>query len=427
MPKPEGGLSGRSLASAAIRLAAGTAAGQLAVIVASPFVTRVFRKEDIATALTLSMVVTWLAPVAGLRYDAAVQSPEAEEDADNLVRAALASSLALSVMVFVLAVVLGPTISQYLKNGQLSVVLPVVAIAILGQGAFQALNAHALRHRHYSATARTKLVQGWGTALVQVLTGLARWGTAGLVTADVLGRVLGMGTMAAVSLKARPSLRSRWNVAKVREVAGVYREFPLYNVPAALLHAGIATAPLLLNNIYGPVVFASFAIGVRMVWAPVSLIGQSLAQAVTGEAGKVAREDVARLRPAVLRTMRRLLLIGLVPFGLLAAAGPVIVPFVFGQKWVLAGSLVQVQSLAWLVMFVVGPVLPVLAIMQRVRIQLWLDAAGLAMVGGAMAAGARYGWPIERTVLTLSAATALTYVGLGLAVLAACRGPRSSE
>ncbi|MGE0002764.1 MAG: hypothetical protein AB7T05_11935, partial [Fimbriimonadaceae bacterium] len=167
--------------------------------------------------------------------------------------------------------------------------------------------------------------------------------------------------------------------------------------------------------------------GVRMLWAPVSLIGHSLAQAVTGEAGKVAREDVARLRPAVLRTMRRLLLIGLVPCGLLAAAGPVIVPFVFGQKWVLAGSLVQVQSLAWLVMFVVGPVLPVLAIMQRVRIQLWLDAAGLAMVGGAMAAGARYGWPIERTVLTLSAATALTYVGLGLAVLAACRGPRSSE
>ncbi|MCC6403768.1 MAG: oligosaccharide flippase family protein [Fimbriimonadaceae bacterium] len=426
MSKPEGSLSGKSLASAAARLAAGTVLGQVAVVLASPFVTRAFRKEDIATALTLSMVVTWLAPVAGLRFDAAVQSPASEEDADNLVRAGLASCVILSFVVLGLTIAFGPMVAAHLKNAQLATVLPVIAVTILGQGAFQSLNAHALRHRHYAATARTKVVQGWGTALTQVLTGLARWGTVGLVTADVLGRILGTWTMAAVSLQARPSLRDRWNIAAVRRVARIYRDFPVYNVPATLLHAGIATAPLLLNNIYGPVVFASFAIGVRMVWAPVSLLGQSLAQAVTGEAGKVAREDASRLRSAVMRTMTRLAVVGLVPFGLLGLAGPTIVPLVFGSKWALAGSLVQIQSFAWLTMFVVGPVLPLLAIVQRVRIQLWLDALGLGLVCGAMAAGAYFSWPIERTVLAMSGATALTYVALGLAVVAATSGPRSS-
>lgn len=424
MPTSEGGISGRSLAKAAMGLAAGTAGGQLAVVLASPFVARAFRKEDIATSLTIAMVVTWLAPVAGLRFDAAVQTPKDEKTADDLVRASLGSCLVLSTLVFFLSFVIGPVVAARLKNPQLGQFLPVVAIALLGQGAFQALNAVALRHRRYSATARTKLVQGWGTALTQVATGLAHWGTGGLLLADVFGRILGSGTLLSVSLRDRPALRHRWNLAEIRQAAREYREFPLYNVPATLLHAGIATAPLLLSNVYGPVLFAAFALGVRMVWAPVSLIGQSLAQAVTGEAGKMAREDRSRLRPAITRTMARLALVGLVPFGLLAIAGPVVVPFVFGSRWALAGTLVQAQSLAWFVMFVVGPVLPVLALLNRVRAQLWLDALGLVMVVAAIGAGAKFGWPIARTVLAISAATALTYVGLGLAVFSALRGPR---
>jgi O-antigen/teichoic acid export membrane protein len=414
---------------AAGRLAVGTVGGQAAVVLAGPLVTRLFSKEDVATGLALSTLLTWLAPAACFRYEAAVQAAGDDDEADAAGRAAFASALAVAVAVLSAAVVAGPWVARTLGNPRAAAYLPFVSLAVLGQGIYQGATALALRHQLYKVAAGTRLVQGWSLALTQVATGLAGMGAGGLVLADVVGRCLGSVRIARSVAAARPRLFARGTGPQTRAVAARYWEFPSFGVPSALVHAGLAASPVLLGGPYGPAAWAAFGLGVRFVWAPVSLVGQALAQAFTGEAGRALRDDAGSLATTTSWTVRRLALVGSLPFGSLALVAPWLVPAVFGAQWALAGRLVQIQCAAWYVQFVVGPVLPVLAIRQRMRAQFVVDSLGLAAMLGVIAQAPRWGWPIESTVAVLTAVVAGTYLVLGAVAWRAAQtgGPTSSR
>lgn len=427
MPGAEApGAGGRAMLGAAFKLALGTAGGQAAVVLAGPLVSRMFSKADIATALTLATLLTWLAPAACLRYDAAVQAAPDDNEAGGVALAGMFSCLALASLVLLAAVLGGRVAAEALQNPGVAQYLPWLALAVGGQGAYQASNALAIRLRLYELSAKTRLVQGWATALGQVGAGLAGLGAAGLVGADILGRCLGSGRLLAAVSRSPGALLGPPRWARARTAAAKYREFPVYGTPAALVHAGLAAAPLTLSGSYGPEAWAAFGLGVRFVWAPAALLGQALAQAFTGEAGRVARDKDGQLEATTRWAVRRLALLGVVPFGLLALAGHWLVPWVFGAHWGLAGRLVQIQSFAWYVQFVVGPILPLLAIRQRMRQQLVLDSLGLGALVAVLLAAPRAGWPLEATVAAQSAVLVLTYSMLGAASWRAAQ-PSSSR
>ena len=77
-------------------LVSGTAAAHLLTSLAIPINTRLYTPDDFNTFSVFSSIVAILAPVACLRYDAAIVLPDSDEDAASLLYASFLSALGVA-------------------------------------------------------------------------------------------------------------------------------------------------------------------------------------------------------------------------------------------------------------------------------------------------------------------------------------------
>src|SRR6185295_12450689 len=108
--------------------------------------------------------------------------------------------------------------------------------------------------------------------------------------------------------------------------------FPFVSSGAALMGvAAYSLPPLLMAQLYGAKTLGWFALGDRVLGAPVVLIGQAVSQVYCVEATSLISNPEA-FHGLFLRSMKRLLLLGLVPFLIFLLFGPSLFAFIFGAS-----------------------------------------------------------------------------------------------
>lgn len=414
---------GGSFLRATAALLAGSAAGQALTVLVSPLVARLYGQEQTATLGTFAIVVSSIAPVVCLRFEAALSIPEDDETAERLLWACLLSTMVVSAATAVGVAFGGRWLAALCHDPELVPFLWLVPVSLAGLGLYQTFSYWAIRGRGFGDVARTRLVQGIAQSGAQVGLGMLKVGAAGLIVGDVLGRVAGGASLALRSLRSvrRPSLAATIAVAKE------YRDFPLFGGPAMVLHTATTSVAFLIAPLYGPLPWGDYFFGIRFVWAPVALLGQAMAQVYLAEASRWARGDRSRMLQSFDGITKRLAIVGAVPFGLLAVVGGPLIGLVFGPKWQHAGVLVQIQALTWWAMFVVGPVLNTLTVLKRQKLQLVIDATGLALIAGCFWAAWRFRSPIETTVASYSVVMLAMYAALYWASRSAIKAPLTDE
>lgn len=393
-------------------LAGGTAAGQLVTMLVGPIVSRLYSVEQTGTLGSFATILSFIAPIACLRYEGAISLPELEQKAERLLQLCLISVVGLALGVLLVVIPGAHLIAEICRDPNLQSFLLLLPLSLIGVGTYQAFNYWAIRQRAFPLVARTKLVQGSVQALCQVALGLLKSGTLGLILGDVLGRVSGAGSILALARSKFGTRLFSFDRAEIKAVAEEYRAFPLVSGPATLLHTATSNFGFALSPIYGPGIFGLYFFGMRFIWGPVSLIGQAMAQVYLGEASRWARTDPERMLRAFDQIVKRLAILGTVPFGILTLAGGPLVAFVFGQKWFEAGVWVQIQAVSWWAMFVVGPVLNTLNILQRQSMQLWIDVLAVVVMTSGFIAGWKLGWNPRLTIGIYSIAITAMYVAL---------------
>lgn len=391
----------------------------MVVVAASPIVSRLY--PDPATWGTLAAfanILSCIAPVVCLRYEAAISVPESEDEADHLLMSSLGSAVVVSALTALFVLFGAGWLAAAFRDQNLPHYLWLLPISLLGLGLYTSFSYWLIRRRDFARVARTRVAQGLVQAGCQVVLGFLRSGTTGLVLGDVLGRVVGGGTIAISALKQRR--KRTWS--EVWATARRYRSFPLVSGPANLVHNFTTTFTMLLGPMYGAPALGFYYFGIRNLWAPVALVAQAMAQVYLGEASRWAREDPTHMLRSFDSIVRKLALLGIVPFGLIGVLGGPLTAFVFGlgaQPTVVdarfqAGVLAQIQSVSWWAMFVVGPILNTLNILQRQSWQLWCDTTGLALMAIAFWASKQFGWSLQTAVALYSVVMTLMYGALYL-------------
>lgn len=388
----------------------GTAAGQLLTVLISPVLSRLFEKQDFGVLGAFSLLLTFLSPIVGGRYDLAIPVAKDDKESTEAMAAAMLTTTIVSILVATVMLAAGPWVADLIREPQAGKYFFLLPISLWMVGAYQALNYWAIREREYILTARTKLVQGIALALSQIAAGFLHLGQLGLVLADIVGRSAGKLTIATqVWARHKQELKAlTW--PGIKSTAYRYREYPLYAAPAALVHAGASALPgLVLGVMYNSAVLGLFFFSYRYIWTPVSLLGQSLAQVFNGEGAEWAKTDPARLERGYWSLVKRLALLGILPFGTIALIGRPVFTFVFGSSYADAGTYAQILSLGWYVQFVVGPVLPTLNLLERQKWVLAADAVGIALIAGTFFAAAQNHWPVTLTLGFYTASVTVMY------------------
>lgn len=365
-------------------LAGGTVFGQAITVLVSPILTRLYSPEDFGVFGVYASILGILTVVASLRYEFALPLPEDDETAANILVLCFLLLLGMTGLTIVLIHELGDQIVAWANVPALKHYLWLIPLGMLGAGAYQILNYWAVRKRDFLRIARTRVSRGITRAVIQVGIGFAHSGPLGLLLGHLIGETAGSASLGLAAWnKDRASFRAV-SLQGIHKCVARYKRFPIFSSSAALINSiGSQIPQLFLASFYGVEAAGWFALGQRVIDAPLNIVVDSVSQVYFGEAARLPRDDPKAMRRLFFKLTTRLALVGGLPIVLICSLAPLFFTFVFGTNWGKAGQYVLILGLARAVRFVVTPLAATLNILERQELYLLQDGIRLVLITGA--------------------------------------------
>jgi O-antigen/teichoic acid export membrane protein len=386
-PKPKTSSFGLDVA----KLAGSTSFGQLLTIVAMPVLSRIYSPDSFGVAEVFAALVTVIGTIACLRYDLALMLPERDEDAANLLATSFFFTI-ITTFLTTLAVFVGrEALAEVLNTPELASYLWLAPLGVLGTGGFLALNSWNSRKRRYGRLSVAGVTRSTTTVGTQLGAGLGYPGTAGgLIAGKVAGMLassamLGVQTWRSESRMIFQSVNRQGMLTQMKR----YRKFPLFSTWTALLNNISWQLPsFLLASFFSSSVVGYYALGTRLLRAPMSLVGTAIAQVFFQRATEAKAEGT--LATLVESGFRALTTLGMFPILLLAITGQDIFVVAFGPSWAEAGVYTQILSVWTFFWFISSPLGTLYSVLERQEVGLVLNVIILAtrlislIVGGVL-------------------------------------------
>jgi lipopolysaccharide exporter len=448
-----------SFAQSVGMLAGGTVVGQAAALAALPILTRLYSPAEYGAFAIYTSIGLFMLAGASLRYETAIPLPRDDESAAHL--------LALSVWILLgatssagLAIwLLGDAFVRLTHTQALRPYLWLVPVSLLGSGLCQVLTNWALRQKDGDSgvglageptgrpspgvvrtrtpglrtrpsafvgarlLARTRAQQLLGQVAFQLGLGFLHFGLAGLILGQVVGQMIGAGTLVAAAWRKDQAAFQAVSLAGMRRVAHRYRSFALLASPAALLDtAGTHLPLLLLGAFYSPQVVGWIVLGQRILGLPGELVGSAVAQVYQAEAAWALRSRPEQLDPLFFRTLKGMFWYGLFTIGFLSAVAPSLLSWLFGSRWAETGLYLQLLSVSFLLGMSALPIGGTLDTLERQDLHLARELIRVTVISSAVVLAGALHQPPTTAVLLLSAAGSSVY---GVSILASWQAIRT--
>jgi O-antigen/teichoic acid export membrane protein len=377
-------------------LAGGTAFAQGLPLLVMPLLTRLYGPGDFGVLAVFGALLGMLAVIAGLQYETAIPVPEADATGVNLVAVALVSATAVSAATALVVGLFSARIAAAVSLPGLAPVLWLLPIGVAATVAYTAWQYWAVRKKAFRRIARTRLLQAVSAAGVQLGAGLAGAGAVGLVSGLVVNNGMGsLGLARSAFRESREALRSvSWQ--GMRRAAAEFRRFPQYTAIESLANAAAIQVPVLLIAYLAPSHEVGFlALAMRVIQAPMSLVGIAVSQVFYADAVTEHREG--RLAGFTVRVIEKLAMVGVGPLICAGIVAPSVFVPIFGDAWGRAGALVAWMTPWFALQFLVSPVSMVLYVTSRQATAMALQTSGLVLRAGAVLLASRFvaGQPVS--------------------------------
>ena len=356
----------QDLVKSILTLFTGSAIAQAIPILVSPLLTRLYPVVDFAALTIITTLISLVGVVVTGRYEFAVGLPADDRDARSLVQLASVITVSVSILVGIFLVFFRDGIASLMSFPSSPDYLFAIPVAALFYGGYQAFSFWQIRQRNYVVVSGSRISQSLTNSASSLAIFFIGFGINGLILGNVLGQF-------AAFLYAFLSTAGRFKdflvkpVSDLKIVAGRYADMPKVNSIHALSDVGQSTAVILMiTGIFGSVSTGLYGLTMRILQAPLNMIGNSLAMVFYKEVSEktINGQLISKL---LLSTMRTLFLISLPVFLLLMVFGPDLFALVFGSEWRDAGLYARIMS-PWLMLnFIASPLsnLPIILSKQR--------------------------------------------------------------
>jgi O-antigen/teichoic acid export membrane protein len=368
-------------------LVGGAATGQLLVIVTLPLMTRLYTPAAFGIAAVFTAIIVPLNSVASFRYELAIPIPEDDNKAVDLLSASIGIVAINTVLLSLTIAILGGRLVDMAGVPEVRPFLWVLPLAFIGGGLYNALTYYAIRHKAFREIARTRISQGSSQVIVQATLGFVGWGAGGLVAGITARFWAGMVTMARVTVRRIQPRQLVEGLHRFWSTVVEFRRFPLLTGNATFIQLLLQHIPaLMVAIIYGPVVAGLLALSLRLLQAPVNMIGKSTAQVYYSAASDLVHDDPAGLKGLYVRTVGFTALLAAPILVFLLLPAPWTFPFLFGEEWRDAGLYIQALSVMFFLSFLAKTVGPeTLTVVGRQGLHLVIELIKAALVAAVFA------------------------------------------
>ena len=330
-----------------LTLMTGTAVAQGVTFVMMIVLARIYTPRDMGLLATYVSVASILVAVAALRYDMAIMLPRKELEALSVARLGMVCLTVVSLLATAASLPLSGLIERQWGR-EVALWMPLVGLTTFLMSAVELFKYWFNRNSDYRAIAVNQAEQQIGLTSGQLVLGMAGMGgMAGLILGHTAGQIFAFVNL---GRQAKPLWRRLpQDAPPLRWAARRYRRMPLLNGPNALADALRTNGIQLLIGGYSVASLGQFQMAWRYLDAPLILINGAVARVFFQ---KLSTIEPGRMRPLVRVTIKRAILIGLVPFALIYVLSPWIFPFFLGSQWTESGSFARALT-PWLFMMLI--------------------------------------------------------------------------
>lgn len=330
-------LSPKKILNDTVVIGAGTAAGQLILVLTMPVITRLYDSSAFGALAVFTSCLMIINAVSTLRYELAIPLPRSEFKALTVV----ITCFGILVLVALLIFFNKNNLSNFVANLDLHLprerFIHLLIFGVVAAGFYKVLMYWAIRESDFRLIAASKIWQAIATVVAQLASGAL--GGLGLIIALVCGH-------AAAGATLFWGLRANWAAIErksltFKTVVYRYRRFPMFSTFDSLINVlSLELAVVLLALNFSLYEVGLYSLAFRVLTIPITLVGKAVSQVFMSHlaSGKLRKSEGFELLAAAL------LIVGAPPMLLIALSGSDAFEWVFGADWRDAGSLV-----AWMV------------------------------------------------------------------------------
>lgn len=389
-------------ASAAAKMAFGSAAGSAIAFVASIALARLFTPEQHGKYAVVAALALILVPLVSGRFEAALPIPGADQDAFRLLNLGIIWSIAWASSITVVIILVEVLLTSAGGSYRLPDYVWFAPWLALLTALLNLLNQYSVRNKRYTLVALRNIGYPSFMALGQVSFGFGGLGAIGLI----LGTLLGRFASVFVFIRDYLSSRAAYIASDGVSYGGLlrrYRRFPSILAISALINTlGLQLPVILIGYWYGDGASGQYSLSQRTLSIPLALIGAAIGQVYLSEMSRAMREGSARAAQLFDRSTVALGTCGIFVGGILFATGPHLFELVFGDNWTEAGHIGRAMALALVAQLVSSPLSQVLIVYERYWAQFAWDATRLIGVTSALCLAFTLGFELVHAVWLLS-------------------------
>lgn len=392
-----------------MKLLSGTGFAFMVSYLAKLVLLKLYAPADFGVFAFVVAVVGILAPLVSLRYEDALMLPEEDRRSAHLLLLTL-GLLAVACVLLSVGSFFGEEIAAVFGDPAVVGWVWTIPILLFLNRSAKITELWMSRKNRFGTISAGQVVQSSTMTGIRIGWGLVRPSPAGLIFGFALAFAASLSFYTRRLVRSlREALGSGFDRNLLREVAGRYRKFPLFTMPASLLGNTVSQVPvLLLLFFFNSEVLGIYSQAVAVLSIPLSQVGAAVSQVFFVRAVEASR--AAELDQLSERVHRRLVAMAFFPACLVMIAGGDLFEFLFGATWRASGEYL-IYLAPWIMLSTVAsPLTRIFDVLERQKLELLTTALMLVVVTGALWAGGSTG-SVERTLLYLGIAGSAVRAG----------------
>jgi O-antigen/teichoic acid export membrane protein len=316
-------------------LLTGTAIAQAITLLFSVILSRLYSPEEFGNYALFASLVAGVSVIVCGRFELAIVLPKEDKEAHGIMHLSFIFSILVSSLFFLVVLIL-----VLLSKINAIYLLAPVSTFLLGN--FQTLNNWYIRKQQYKIVSKSRIYAALSNMLVSFLLGIFGFTKLGLIFSHSASSLFTNFTLKGYLTALQESLKVKYIDLKLTFIK--YSQFIKYNAWQALSEMLVINGVFyLLPFFYEKYALGFFSFAIRILQAPMSLLGSSIAQVFFQQAADNKNKNISN-NYLVLSTIKKSAIVILPMPIVMYFWGPSIFAGLFGDKWRMAGELAGVMS-----------------------------------------------------------------------------------
>ncbi len=343
----------KTLVSKSLVLISGTAVAQVLPILALPLLARYYSPESFSILALFISISSILSILSTGRYELAILKPKYDRSAFSIFVLSAAISALFAILIWVIIGIVFIVDLEYLFESSLTITsLFLLPLGVMNYGLIQIISYWFSRKDKFRLTSYLKVIQSVIVVGLSLLFGILGFNLNGLIISFAAGGLFVACCIGYILIRRRALISREY----IKEVAKENNHFPKFLMFTALLDTFATQAPIIfLSSNFNSFQVGSYSFASRIVTAPVSLVGGSIAQTFLQTFSKLLREG-KMVYMYFIKTIFILSILSFFILGLVSIFAPSLFNLFFDSKWELAGKIASYLALALIPRFIVSPV-----------------------------------------------------------------------